>query len=119
MLQDGKGGAASSVDTWQYNYVCSAPTEAVRVKALCVPVVGNDGELCCTALSSSSSRSSSDRLLPSADVMAAVDEADDFCLFGKLQRRRTETSADSSHIQREVTDDTVYSQHAQSAAAYL
>lgn len=63
-------------------------------RAASVPVVGNDGELCCTALSSWSSRSSSDRLLPRADVMAAEDESDDFCLFGKLDRRATERAAE-------------------------
>lgn len=62
-----------------------------------VPVVGNEGELCCTALSSSSSLSSSDRLLPMAEVMAAVDESTDFCLFGKLKRRQTGTTANSSY----------------------
>lgn len=51
-----------------------------------LPVVGNDGELCCTAFSSRRSLSSSERLLPRAEVMAAVDESDDFCLFGKLRR---------------------------------
>ena len=49
-------------------------------------MVGKEGEFCCTALSSSSSRSSSDRLLPRAEVMAAADESDGFCLFGKLSR---------------------------------
>lgn len=67
----------------------------VKLKALCLPVVGNEGELCCTALSSSSSLSSSERLLPRAEVMAAVDESDDFCLFGKLKRRQKETTANS------------------------
>lgn len=47
-------------------------------------MVANDGELCWTALSSRSSRSSSDRLVPRADAMAAEDESDGFCLFGKL-----------------------------------
>lgn len=60
----------------------------MKPEVLDVPVVGNEGELCCTALSSSSSLSSSDRLLPRAEVMAAVDESDDFCLFGKLETRR-------------------------------
>lgn len=58
---------------------------------MCVPVVGNEGELCCTALSSSRSLSSSERLLPRAEVIAAVDESDDFCLFGKLKRQKEET----------------------------
>lgn len=58
---------------------------------MCLPVVGNEGELCCTALSSNRSLSSSERLLPRAEVMAAVDESDDFCLFGKLKRWKEET----------------------------
>lgn len=62
------------------------------MQAVSEPVVGNDGELCCTALSSSSSRSSSDRLLPRAEVMATVDELD-FCLFGKLDERERERAS--------------------------
>lgn len=58
-----------------------------RELSVCLPVVGNEGELCCTALSSRRSLSSSERLLPRAEVMAAVDESDDFCLFGKLKRQ--------------------------------
>ena len=55
-------------------------------------MVGKEGEFCCTALSSSSSRSSSDRLLPRAEVMAAADESGGFCLFGKLSRGDRETT---------------------------
>ena len=54
--------------------------KAVRVWKLMV------SRTCSGALSSSSSRSSSDRLLPRAEVMAAADESDGFCLFGKLSR---------------------------------
>ena len=53
-------------------------------------MVGKEGELCCTALSSSRSLSSSERLLPRAEVMAADDESDVFCLFGKLRRTEKE-----------------------------
>ena len=63
-----------------------------KVNPFGAPVVGNEGEFCCTALSSSSSLSSSDRLLPRAEVMAAADESDDFCLFGKLSHREKETT---------------------------
>lgn len=60
-------------------------------------MVGNEGELCCTAFSSSSSRSSSERLLPRAEVMAAVDESEfDFCLFGKLQE--TDSSSKTGQV---------------------
>lgn len=72
-------------------------TQAIKLRALCLPVVGNEGELCCTALSSSNSLSSSDRLLPRAEVMAAADESDDFCLFGKLRRRQKRTTVNSSY----------------------
>lgn len=81
MLQDGNGGAASSV-------------------------VGNEGELCCTALSSSSSRSSSDRLLPRAEVMAAADESDDFCLLGKLQETQRDSCCRQSSHGTDTTCDT-------------
>lgn len=80
----------------QYNSFCSAQTKLIKLRALCLPVVGNEGELCCTALSSSSSLSSSERLLPRAEVMAAVDESDDFCLFGKLRRNKEMTADDNS-----------------------
>lgn len=47
-------------------------------------MVGKEGEFCWTALSSRSSLSSSDRLLPRAELMAAADWSADFCLLGKL-----------------------------------
>ncbi len=65
--------------------------------------MGNEGELCCTALSSSSSLSSSERLLPSAEVMAAVDESDDFCLFGKLKRRQKRQLRQQLHVKESDT----------------
>lgn len=43
------------------------------------------GALCCTALSSSRRRSSSDRLQPSPEVMVPGAESQDLSLFGKLQ----------------------------------
>lgn len=52
----------------------------------CLPVVEKDGAFCCTALSSRRRRSSSDRLLPRADVMAVADESECFCLLGKLDQ---------------------------------
>lgn len=52
-----------------------------------VPLAAKQGALCCTALSSSRRRSSSDRLQPSAEVMAAEAESEDLSLFGKLQER--------------------------------
>ena len=61
------------------------------LRAAGVPVVGKDGELCWTALSSRSSRSRSVRLVPRADVMADESESDGFCLFGKLDRKATES----------------------------
>lgn len=75
---------------YQYNLFCSAQTKPTKVKAWHLPVVGKEGELCCTAFSSSRSLSSSERLLPRAEVMAAVDESEDFCLFGKLTGTHTE-----------------------------
>ena len=67
----------------------------------CAPVVGKEGEFCCTALSSSSSRSSSDRLLPRAEVMAAADGSDGFCLFGKLSRGDRETTVKCFYWRKE------------------
>lgn len=52
-----------------------------------VPSVGKAGVLCWTALSSRSSRSSSDRLLPRVEFMA--DDSLLFCLLGKLSRVKT------------------------------
>lgn len=52
----------------------------------CVPSVGKAGVLCWTAFSSSSRRSSSDRLLPNDEFMATAEESPLFCLLGKLER---------------------------------
>lgn len=70
--------------------------DSLALCAASVPVVGKDGELCWTALSSRSSRSRSDRLVPRAEVMAAEDESDDFCLFGKLDREKRERGRDAA-----------------------
>lgn len=50
------------------------------------PSVAKAGVLCWTALSSSSRRSSSDRLLPNDEFMATAAESLLFCLLGKLYR---------------------------------
>lgn len=66
------------------HYCCE---QALRV-SLCLPVLEKDGAFCCTALSSRRRRSSSDRLLPRAEVMAVDDESECFCLLGKLDKQK-------------------------------
>lgn len=48
------------------------------------PPVGKPGGLCCTAFSSSSRRSSSERLLPREELIMVGEGSADFCLLGKL-----------------------------------
>lgn len=54
---------------------------------------GKPGGLCCTAFSSSKSRSSSERLLPREELITVGEGSADFCLLGKLQEaeERSET----------------------------
>lgn len=60
-----------------------------------VPLAAKQGALCCTAFSSSKRRSSSDRLQPSTEVMAAEAESEDLSLFGKLQERPASVAPES------------------------
>lgn len=46
---------------------------------------GKPGGLCCTAFSSSSRRSSSERLLPREELITVGEGSADFCLLGKLR----------------------------------
>lgn len=61
-------------------------TQSQRVRLPRDPILpaGKPGELCCTAFSSSSRRSSSDKLLPREELIIAGEGSADFCLLGKL-----------------------------------
>lgn len=89
-VMDFSGRSLWNLNVYYLIYVVIYIITATELRPASGPVVGNDGELCWTALSSRSSRSRSDRLVPRAEVMAGEDESDDFCLFGKLDRGETD-----------------------------
>lgn len=63
--------------------------------------VGKPGGLCCTAFSSSSRRSSSERLLPREELITVGEGSADFCLLGKLRGRGEATVRGASKVLRE------------------